>query len=79
MFPFSSFPPSSSDNFQLAHTGFVTYRKKLEECEFVNKEFLHKKINNKDVYVDYDAVEDIPEGACRWLRQYGGFYSTELK
>ena len=29
-----------------------------------NEEFLHKKINNKDVYVDYGATEDIPEDAC---------------
>ena len=27
-------------------------------------EFLHTKINNKDVYVDYGATEDIPEDAC---------------
>ena len=32
--------------------------------------FLHTKINNKDVYVDYGATEDIPEDACslRWYR-----------
>ena len=30
-----------------------------------DQEFLHtKKINNKDVYVDYGATEDIPENAC---------------
>ena len=26
-----------------------------------NEEFLHAKINKKDVYVDYGATEDIPE------------------
>ena len=25
---------------------------------------MHKKINNKDVYVDYVATEDIPKNAC---------------
>ena len=25
------------------------------------EEFLHVKLNNKDVYVDYGATEDIPE------------------
>ena len=38
-----------------------------------DEEFLHTKItkiNNKDIYVDYGAAEDIPEDACS-LRQYG--------
>ena len=44
-----------------------------------DEEFLHTKINNKDVYVDYGAIKDIPEDACS-LRQYGGrFDSIELK
>ena len=34
------------------------------------EEFLHMKINNKDVYVYYGATEDIPEDGCS-LRQYG--------
>ena len=34
-------------------------------CE---EEFLHKKINNGDVYLDYCSTEDIPEDA---LRMYG--------
>ena len=29
-----------------------------------DKEFLHTRINNKDVYVDYGATEDSPEDAC---------------
>ena len=35
-----------------------------------DKEFLHKKINNRDVYVDYDSTEVIPEDTCS-LRLYG--------
>ena len=30
-----------------------------------DKEFLHKKINNRDVYVDYASTEYIPEDALR--------------
>ena len=41
---------------------------------FIEEEFLHKKINNKDVYVDYGAVADISEDV---VRQYGGL--TALK
>ena len=26
-----------------------------------DEEFLHKKISNRDVYVDYGSIEDIPE------------------
>ena len=36
----------------------------LEELDFVDEEFLHKKINSKDFYVDYGATEHIPEDAC---------------
>ena len=34
------------------------------------KDFLHMKINNKDVYIDYGATTDIPEDACS-LKLYG--------
>ena len=35
-----------------------------------DEEFLHtKKINNKEVYVDYGAAEDILEKACSFRRQ----------
>ena len=34
-------------------------------------EFLQAKINNKDLYVDYGAAEDIPEDACSF-RQLDG-------
>ena len=40
-----------------------------------DEEFLHSKINNKDVYLDYGATEDIPEDACS-LRQYGGRFGS---
>ena len=35
-----------------------------------DKELLDAKVNNKDVYVDYGATEDISEDACN-LRQHG--------
>ena len=35
---------------------------------FPDEEFLHTKINNKDVYVDYGATEGIPEDACRQFK-----------
>ena len=31
---------------------------------------MHTKTNNKGVYVDYGATEDIPEDACSFRRQY---------
>ena len=38
--------------------------------EVPGEEFLHTKLNNKDVYVDYGATEDVPEDACSVRRQY---------
>ena len=35
-----------------------------------DEEFLHKKINNRDLYVDYGSTKDIPDNACS-LRLYG--------
>ena len=35
--------------------------------DFIKEEFLDKKMNKKEVYVD--ATEDIPEDVCR-LKQY---------
>ena len=64
----------SSENIQLLLSYIVAYRKKLEEVVFVQEEFLHKKLSNKDVYVDYGAMADIPEDA---VKQYG--YLTALK
>lgn len=51
---------NSSDNFQLIQSCFVTHTKKLEAVNFIDEEFLLKKINENDVYVDYGANEDIP-------------------
>ena len=53
----------SNDNIQLQQSYIMTYRKKLEEVVFVKKDFLHKKIRKKDVYVDYGIMVDIPEDA----------------
>ena len=39
------------DSFYLVQSWFVTDRKKLEEEEFVDEEFLHKKVNKNDVYM----------------------------
>ena len=55
---------SSSDNIQLIHYCFVTYRKKHKEAGFIDKELLYKKINKKDVYVDCGVTRDISEDAC---------------
>ena len=35
----------------------------IEKVNFVDEQFLYKKINNKDVYVDYGATENISEDA----------------
>ena len=44
----------------------------------LDEEFLHTKIKNKDIYVDYGATEDIPVDTDS-LRQYGwGFDSIQL-
>ena len=36
---------SRSNNFYLVQLWFATHRKKLEEVDFVDEEFLHKKID----------------------------------
>ena len=64
----------SSENIQLLQSYILTYRKKLREVVFVEEERLHKKTSNKDIYLDYDVMDDIPEYA---VRQYGDL--TELK
>ena len=40
-------------------------------------EFLHKNINNSDVYMDYGSTEDIPENA--YSLKFWRFDSVELK
>ena len=47
--------------FSWSSPDFVTYKKKFED--FVNEEFLHKMLNNKDVYADYGATKNISEDA----------------
>ena len=43
-----------------------------------DEDFLHtKKINNKDVYVDCGATDDIPENACSFMDD-GGQQLTEV-
>ena len=39
---------------------------KKSEVDFADEHFLYKKIENKAVYVDYSATEDIPEDARSW-------------
>ena len=34
----------------------------------LDEEFLHEKINNRDVYEDYGSTKDIPEDALRLLK-----------
>ena len=41
-----------------------TYLKKFEKVDSVDEEFLHNKIKNKELCVDYSATEDIPEDGC---------------
>ena len=37
--------------FSWSSCGFVSYRKKFEEVDIVDEEFLYKKIKNKDVHM----------------------------
>ena len=70
---------SSNDNFLLVQSYSVTIRKNpKKKKDFTEEEFLHKKINNKGVYVYYGVTEDIPEDACS-LRQLWKFDSIKLK
>ena len=34
--------------------------KKVEEVNFADEEFLHNKIKNKEVYMDYGAAKNYP-------------------
>ena len=52
---------SRSDNFQPVRLCFVTYRMKLDEVDFVDEEFLPKKINNREDFTDYGVAVDISE------------------
>ena len=53
---------------------YCNLQKELEKVLFVEEEFLQTNISNKDVYVDYGAMADIPEDA---VKQYGDL--TALK
>ena len=55
----------SSGNIQLLQSYIATYRKKHEVVVFVDEEFLYKKKNKKDVYVDYAATADTPDDAVK--------------
>ena len=42
-----------------------THRKKLEEVDFVDEEFLHKEVNKNDVYMRIIVCYSrIPEDKC---------------
>ena len=49
--------------FSRSNLALSLIERNLEEVDFANEKFSHKKINNKDFYVDYSATEDIPQGA----------------
>ena len=55
----------NSENIQLPQSYIANYRKKLEEVDFVEEEFLYKKISKKDVYVDYGATANISQVAVK--------------
>ena len=57
----------SNDYFQSLALSLL--ERDLNKVDFTDEEFLHKKINNKDVYMDYDTTEDISEDTCS-LSQY---------
>ena len=44
-----------------------------------DEEFLQTKKNNKGIYVDYGATEDIPEDACSLTQYSWRFDSIKLK
>ena len=72
-----------NEGFRPFREAFIQKAWKQSECLVLrvvpDEEFLHTKINNKDVYVYYGTTEDIPEDACS-VRRYGGkIDSIELK
>ena len=50
---------------------FVTHRKKIEEVDFVDEEFQHKKINNKDFYMWINVYYRRYFRRCMQLKQSG--------
>ena len=59
---------------RLVLRGLFVLEENLEKVNFTDEKFPHKKIDNKDIYVDCGATEDIAEDACG-LRQYGDLRS----
>ena len=53
---------NNKDIFQLAQSCFISYRKKLEEMNFVDNEFLHKEFLRLCELWCY--MEDIAEDVC---------------
>ena len=65
VFPFSCWPREGfrkEQRIQTSQGGFYSESLALQIVH--DEEFLHTKINIKDVYLDYGATEDIPEDAC---------------
>ena len=46
------------DSERLVLQGLLLLERNLEKVNFTNEKFRHKKINNKDAYVDYGATKD---------------------
>ena len=76
VFSLSCWPRVCMEEFceTLVPRGLLLLERNLEKVDFPVEEFLPKKINNKEVYVDYSTTEDIPEDACS-LNQYGDLTS----
>ena len=77
LFPFSCWPRERFRKEQRIHTSQVIQSEKLSfrsnKRALCYEEFLNTKINNKNVYLDHGATEDIPENACSFRRQYYGW------
>ena len=55
---------SSGDNFQRSAVSLL--ERNLKRVDFTNKEAMHKKINKKDVYVDYGIPEEVCSLIAVW-------------
>ena len=58
------------DSERFVPRGLLLLERNLEKGDFTIDEFLHKEINNKDLYVADGATGDISGDTCI-LRQYG--------
>ena len=52
-------------NVDMLQPYFQDYRKGLEPVVFVEEEFLHKRIQKEDVFVDFTVSMNIPEDAVK--------------